>query len=93
MLESRFTQKPMELEFLHFPINDSSVVADAQLLQLIERIEKELVANKRIFMHCRGGHGRTGTVVSILLGRRFGLAAYDALQLCQAYHDTRGARH
>ena len=37
----------------------------------------------------RGGHGRTGTLVAVMLGRLYDLPASTALRLTQAYHDTR----
>ena len=87
----RYPQKAAHLEFLHFPIYDLSVASDESVMLLVERLRTELAAGRRIFMHCRGGHGRTGTIVSILLGLHHGITAYEALELCQAYHDTRGA--
>jgi hypothetical protein len=38
---------------------------------------------------CRGGHGRTGTLVAVMLGRLYDLPASGALRLTQAYHDCR----
>lgn len=37
----------------------------------------------------RGGHGRTGTLVAVMLGRLYDLPASGALRLTQAYHDSR----
>jgi len=38
---------------------------------------------------CRGGHGRTGTLVATMLGRLYGLPFSSAMRHTQAYHDTR----
>jgi hypothetical protein len=40
-------------------------------------------------VHCRGGHGRTGTLVATMLGRLYGLPYSTALRYTQGYHDTR----
>ena len=48
-----------------------------------------LVAGRTLYIHCRGGHGRTGTVCSLLLGRLYGIGAAEAMARYQWYHDTR----
>jgi hypothetical protein len=40
---------------------------------------------------CRGGHGRTGTVVSIMLGLLYGLPPFEAMRWVQFCHDLRVA--
>jgi protein-tyrosine phosphatase len=42
-----------------------------------------------MFIHCRGGHGRTGVVAALLLGKIYNLPAYEALELVQRFHDNR----
>lgn len=46
-------------------------------------------ARLHLSLPSRGGHGRTGTLVAILLGRLYGLPCTSALRLTQAYHDSR----
>jgi hypothetical protein len=38
---------------------------------------------------CRGGHGRTGTLVAVMLGRLYGLPSSAALRLTQVGVHTR----
>eukprot|EP01127_Copromyxa_protea_P020234 TRINITY_DN6730_c0_g1_i2.p1 TRINITY_DN6730_c0_g1~~TRINITY_DN6730_c0_g1_i2.p1 ORF type:complete len:114 (+),score=23.13 TRINITY_DN6730_c0_g1_i2:365-706(+) len=83
------TQKVKDLQFVHFPISDKDIAADDEVIKLVENIEKRLLNNEKIFIHCRGGHGRTGTIVAILLGRLFKLEAYDALEKVKEMHDFR----
>jgi hypothetical protein len=45
-----------------------------------------------LYVHCHGGHGRTGVVVAYLLARLLGLSAPEALRLTQLYHQTREIR-
>ena len=42
-----------------------------------------------IYLHCWGGHGRTGTVVCIMLHLMYGLSAEQTLYRCQYVHDLR----
>jgi hypothetical protein len=44
-----------------------------------------------MYIHCWGGHGRTGTVVSIMLGLLYGLPPLDAMRWVQFCHDLRVA--
>jgi hypothetical protein len=37
-----------------------------------------------------GGHGRTGTLVALLLSSLYGVNAHVALEYTQALHDSRG---
>lgn len=51
----------------------------------IERVLK----GENLYIHCWGGHGRTGTLVSVMLGRLYNLPYTTAIRHCQAYHDSR----
>jgi hypothetical protein len=57
----------------------------------VERLAGLLVGdpNEVMYIHCHGGHGRTGTIAALLLGRLYGLGASAALELYQHLHDTR----
>ena len=48
-----------------------------------------LRTGSRLYVHCWGGHGRTGTVVCILLHLIYHLPAFEALRRCQFVHDLR----
>lgn len=39
--------------------------------------------------NCRGGHGRTGTLVCIMLHLMYGISATEAMAYCQRTHDLR----
>lgn len=48
-----------------------------------------ILAGEHLYIHCWGGHGRTGTLVAVLLSRLYGLSADAALRFTQAFHDAR----
>lgn len=89
---------PMDVttEFLRFPIADGGVPDDddgfiAMIYELISRLKR----GRRIYVHCWGGHGRTGTVVSVLLAvieqartTDEALEACQQLHMCRAYNAT-----
>lgn len=54
-----------------FPIRDLGTVPDERIAELLDVIEHRLQAGGRVYIHCMGGAGRTGTVMGCLF-RRFG---------------------
>eukprot|EP01039_Chlorochromonas_danica_P003487 gene3487-3820_t len=77
------------LSFVHCPIVDCGVTDDSKVLRLAEELVADISRGQVIYIHCWGGHGRTGTVVSIMLHLMYGLSAIEAMRRCQAVHDLR----
>ncbi|CAF0991946.1 unnamed protein product [Adineta steineri] len=74
-------QDSRNVEFISFPIGDQFICRDDEklldfCLNLSKRIKED---HQKILIHCRGGHGRTGTIMSILIGILFNLEADDAM--------------
>lgn len=67
-------------EFIHLPIPDRSVVDDATLIQYASKVIRRLRKGKRVYVHCLGGKGRTGTLVGVVLGLFYNLSSTKALQ-------------
>jgi len=51
------------LSFTFFAIRDFHTLDSAHLEPFVMELSRRLKAGERIFMHCRGGHGRTGLVL------------------------------
>lgn len=62
-----------KLSFVHFPIVDCGVTDDTRVLNLSRYLVKAISQGERIYLHCWGGHGRTGTVVCIMLYLMYGV--------------------
>lgn len=60
-----------------------------QVLQLAARLAARVARGEVLYLHCWGGHGRTGTVVSIMLNLMYDLSAEEAMERCQHVHDVR----
>ncbi|GLI65617.1 hypothetical protein VaNZ11_009183, partial [Volvox africanus] len=84
---SKITQQ--KIDFLHLPIIDGNVTTDSAMNRLAEDCMERILRGERLYIHCWGGHGRTGTLVAILLGRLYGLPYTNALRYTQAFHDSR----
>jgi protein-tyrosine phosphatase len=61
-------------------IPDFGVPTDTQMRVLLDVIDDELERGGRVYLHCRGGCGRTGTVVGCWLVRH-GRSGEEALSL------------
>lgn len=56
------------IRWVHYPIQDLSIPSEIhQLCALIEELQGVLRSGKRVLVHCRGGHGRTGLFVACML--------------------------
>ncbi|KAE9341892.1 hypothetical protein PF008_g10414 [Phytophthora fragariae] len=78
----------MQIEFLYFPIVHDGVPDSDELITFLEeQVESRLRAGKNIYVFSRLGHGRTGLVSALLLGRVYGIPASEALERAQRTHD------
>lgn len=55
------------MEFIHVPIPDMDTVSDKTIMDLCRKLTRKIVDGRKVFIHCSGGHGRTGTVACVLL--------------------------
>ncbi len=61
------------------PIRDNDVPPKAQMGAILDAIDAALADGRQVYVHCFGGHGRTGTVVGCWLVRH-GAAPVHALE-------------
>jgi hypothetical protein len=78
-----------KIDFLHLPIIDGNVTTDSAMNRLVEDCMERVLKGEKLYIHCWGGHGRTGTLVAVMLGRLYNLPYTTALRYCQAFHDSR----
>ena len=67
-----------------FPISDFGLPRAEQMNTILDRVEEDLQAGHRIYLHCWGGIGRTGTTVGCYLVRQ-GKDAEEALDQLSAW--------
>jgi len=60
----------VEVRHLRFPIGDFGLPTRKQMESILDTIDESLRAGKKIYLHCWGGIGRTGTTVGCYLVRR-----------------------
>lgn len=60
---ARITQS--KLNFLHLAIIDGSITTDGAISRLADDCCDRVRAGEKLYIHCWGGHGRTGTLVKL----------------------------
>jgi hypothetical protein len=69
----------METHYQRFPIGDFGLPTTDQMRAILDHIDDSLQAGHKVYLHCWGGIGRTGTAVGCYLVRH-GLSGEAALQ-------------
>ena len=71
-------ERKVSVECLSLPIPDARAPLPATLQEILENIESGLQEQNPTYLHCWGGHGRTGTVVACHLVQQ-GYTAQQAI--------------
>jgi hypothetical protein len=80
-----------ENNFLHLPIIDMKTADDDIVSDFCLTLKKKICMGENIYIHCTGGHGRTGTISAILLCLLYKITPKEALEYVQYSHDQRMA--
>jgi protein-tyrosine phosphatase/predicted NAD-dependent protein-ADP-ribosyltransferase YbiA (DUF1768 family) len=80
--------------YIHYPIPDMYIPRDGAafatfLTSVSKVIRKCSESGDKIFIHCKGGHGRSGVVVACLLIYMKNMNVYEALSSTRYYHSQR----
>jgi predicted NAD-dependent protein-ADP-ribosyltransferase YbiA (DUF1768 family) len=80
-------------KIFNFPINDRSVPRDweqfGKLIVKISNIYHGLRENESIYIHCRGGHGRSGVLVACLIAFIENISPEDSITKTMISHQKR----
>jgi protein-tyrosine phosphatase len=75
--------------FINEPIEDMNITSDVKVRALCENIVKKIRSGEKVYIHCRGGHGRTGTIAAIVLYMLYKLSIQQIFDYLQYSHDQR----
>jgi protein-tyrosine phosphatase len=74
-------------DYRRLPVRDFGVPTDEEMRRILDTIDEALGAGRTVFVHCRGGIGRTGTVLGCYL-RRHGASFDEALAALEGRPET-----
>jgi len=78
----------MAVEYQRFPIRDMNIPERPEdMVVILDHIDRRLADGRKVYVHCWGGVGRTGTVVGCYLVRQ-GASGDDALARLQDLWST-----
>lgn len=77
----------VEVKHQRFPIGDFGLPTTEQMTSILDTIDSELQAGRKIYLHCWGGIGRTGTTVGCYLVRQ-GKTGEEALRQLAEWWQT-----
>lgn len=91
--EDKITQYTTNNQIITYQIKDRSIPHDllsfTKLIVHVSDIIKHLKPGEKVYIHCKGGHGRAGLVVASLICYLFQYTAYEALQYTSKCHSNR----
>lgn len=75
---------------IRYPIKDQKIPTNQlEFCKLVLRLCDILKAGGKMYLHCKGGHGRSGVVVAAVLGVYHNVGAEEALGMTYKFHQNR----
>src|SRR5215208_5602017 len=74
----------VETSYQRFPIGDFGLPSPERMNSILDSIDKSLQTGRKVYLHCWGGIGRTGTTVGCYLVRK-GMKGEEALDQLSAW--------
>jgi len=78
LLKQMATASGTAVSCVRHPIADCGVPARSEMVAILDTIDASITAERPVYVHCWGGHGRTGMVIGCWLVRH-GCAGSEAL--------------
>lgn len=83
-LAEESSQLGLATTYQRFPIGDFGLPTRPQMTEILDSIDAALAAGHKVYLHCWGGIGRTGTIVGCHLVRH-GKSGVEALRQLAAW--------
>jgi len=58
-----------QIEIYRFPIKDLSIPNESYMIEILNKMDELISKGEKVYVHCWGGVGRTGTVIGCYLVR------------------------
>ena len=69
LLEDAARERGLSVTYRRFPVPDMDVPSPRTMAAILSFIEAEVAGGRKVYVHCLGGVGRTGTVTGCLLAQ------------------------
>lgn len=92
VLQSMAAARSTTVECLRFGYPDGTTPTREHMRQILDTIDASLAAGEPIYVHCWGGHGRTGTTIACHLIRH-GLSPQAAIDQIVAWRQPLPQNH
>lgn len=86
---SYYMREDSKVKYLHMPLQDMTAPDAAEFRTNINILLEELMQGRKLFIHCAGGHGRTGMYAAALISLLEVCSLQDAFERTQYRHDAR----
>lgn len=91
--EKKIKQYTTKYKYIHFPIKDRKQPENNLLFSVfivnICKLINSLSNDEKLLIHCKGGHSRSGLVVSCILCYYYNMSPMESLQMTSSYHKQR----
>jgi hypothetical protein len=88
--EKKIVKYTTDLKVVRFPIKDRGVPENKHdFCRFIITLSDHIESGRKIWVHCKGGHGRSGIVVASLLAYTKKISSMDAIILTTFFHSQR----
>eukprot|EP01084_Bolivina_argentea_P133659 235899_1 len=80
--------RAIDEKLISLPIPDFEVLDNAKTIQYIDELIKIVfqTTTKKVYIHCYGGHGRSGVIGSLLLQAIYGMDSMTAIKFLNHIH-------
>jgi len=79
-ISSRFVSVYPDMSIVQFPIKDFSVPDSQMMRQILDVMKAHVLSNRKVYVSCAKGLGRTGIVIGCFLSEYLDLSGEEALQ-------------
>lgn len=79
-----------EVTLISLPTPDRGVTFDTDVSKVVNQIVQHITRGDVVYVHCWGGHGRSGVICACVLMQLERISSEKALQQIKTCHNTRG---
>jgi len=83
---------PEGMNRIVFPIVDMSIEKDKETVAFIILL-RDILKDGKIYIHCKGGHGRSGVITALLYGYTYNISGEQSLLVIKEAHSKRKTMH